>query len=118
MRNPIRTRGALFRLWALHLRRAPPRAHLLGLTDRRAIIISGLSQRTTQSLSSNAQRRLSGRALRHERHDHARASGCISFVGARDGVAGDEVSGPPSFELISNARSVFAQIREAQSRAS
>lgn len=90
-----------------------------GLTDRRAIIISGLSQRTTQSLSL----RTLGDVSLSERSD---MSGTITlgphglYPAWVPGMAwpGMAYQGPPSFELISNARSVFAQIREAQSKAS
>jgi hypothetical protein len=90
-----------------------------GLTDRRAIIISGLSQRTTQSLSL----RTLGDVSLSERSD---MSGTITlgphglYPAWVRGMAwpGMAYKGPPSFELISNARSVFVQIREAQRKAS
>jgi hypothetical protein len=90
-----------------------------GLTDRRAIIISGLSQRTTQSLSL----RTLGDVSLSERSD---MSGTITlgpqglYPAWVRGMAwpGMAYKEPPSFELISNARSVFAQIREAESKAS
>jgi hypothetical protein len=90
-----------------------------GLTDRRAIIISGLSQRTTQNVSLRA---LSDVSLA----ERADMSGTITLgsqgplpAWAR-GTAwpGMAYKGTPSFELIANARSVFEQIREAQSKAS
>jgi hypothetical protein len=89
-----------------------------GLTDRRAIIISGLSQRTTQSLSL----RTLGDVSLSERYD---MNGTITLgpqglypAWVRGMAWPGAYKGPPSFELISNARSVFAQIREAQSKAS
>jgi hypothetical protein len=90
-----------------------------GLTDRRAIIISGLFQRTTQSLPLRA---MSDVAL-SERSD---LSGTITlgpqgpYPAWARGMAwpGMRNVAAPSFELIDNARSVFAQIREAQSKTS
>jgi len=90
-----------------------------GLTDRRAIIVSGLSRRTTQSLSLKTLSDISPA----ERSD---MSGTITlgpqgvYPSWARGMAwpGMRYQGPPSFELIGNARSVFAQIREAQSKAS
>jgi len=90
-----------------------------GLTDRRAIVVSGLSQRTTRSVSL---KNLSDVSLT-ERSD---MSGTITLgpQGAYPwwirGMAWPGMSnyGPPRFELIGNARSVLAQIREAQDKAS
>jgi len=86
-----------------------------GLTDRRAIIVSGLLSRTVKSLSLQTMTDVT----LTERGD---ASGTIAFgqvppwAGMYGGMRwpGMGSYGPPSFELIPDAKRIYGLIRQAQ----